>query len=191
MTSDITVRTVTPDDANQLLYIYSHYVENTAITFEYDVPSLVEFRERIHRTLLRYPYIAAEKDGVILGYAYAGVFKDRAAYDYSVEVTVYTEKSHHKQGIGSVLYTELERILKSMGITNLYACIGVPADEADEYLDNNSMDFHMHMGYSLAGRFHQCGYKFGRWYDMVWLEKIISEHGEDLPEITKYPDIQI
>jgi phosphinothricin acetyltransferase len=77
-----------------------------------------------------------------------------------------------------------------MGITNLYACIGVPADEADEYLDNNSMDFHMHMGYSLAGRFYKCGYKFGRWYDMVWLEKIISEHGEDLPGIINYPDIK-
>lgn len=176
MNNNITIQPVTESDAKQLLDIYSYYVENTAITFEYDVPTIPEFQERIRHTLKKYPYIAAVKDGIILGYAYAGVFKDRAAYDYSVEVTVYTHRSHHKEGIGKLLYTELEAILKSMGITNLYACIGIPADEDDEYLDHNSMDFHTHIGYTMAGRFHKCGYKFGRWYDMVWLEKMIAEH---------------
>ena len=186
MKSEITIRTASADDAAEILDIYSYYVENTAITFEYDVPSLEEFRERISQTLLRYPYIVAEKNGVIAGYAYAGVFKDRAAYDYSVEVTVYTHCSCHKQGLGRLLYTELEAMLRQMGITNLYACIGVPVGEADEYLDNNSMDFHTHMGYALAGRFHKCGYKFGRWYDMVWLEKLISQHSENMPEIKNH-----
>ena len=185
MKSEITIRTAVPDDAAELLDIYAYYVEKTAITFEYDVPSLEEFKERISQTLMRDPYIVAENNGVIAGDSHAGTFTEKAAYDYSVEVTVYTHRSCHKQGLGRLLYTELESVLKQMGITNLYACIGVPADSADEYLDNNSMDFHTHMGYVLAGRFHKCGYKFGRWYDMVWLEKIISEHGENMPEIKK------
>ncbi len=172
----VTIRNVKISDAQNLLEIYAHYVKNTAITFEYDVPSVSEFESRIKHITAKYPYLAAEKDGRIVGYAYAGVFKDRAAYDRSVEVTIYLDASAQGQGIGRALYQQLETALKEKGITNLYACIGVPSDKADEYLDFNSMQFHEHLGYTLAGTFHKCGYKFGRWYDMVWLEKIIGMH---------------
>ena len=163
------------EDAARLLEIYAYYVEKTAITFEYDVPSLEEFRQRIAHTKERYPYLVIEQDGVIEGYAYAGVFKDRAAYDRSCEMTIYLDRNAHRRGLGKILYTALEEALRRQGILNLYACIGYP-EVPDEYLDFNSAEFHAHMGYTLAGTFHKCGYKFGRWYDMIWMEKMIGEH---------------
>ena len=110
-----------------------------------------------------------------MGYAYANTFKDRAAYDYAVETTVYVDKSCKKSGIGKALYLELEKALAAKNIINLYACIAYPEND-DEYLTKNSVQFHEHLGYKLVGRFHKCGYKFGRWYDMVWMEKFLSAH---------------
>ena len=173
--SDIIIRDVTLDDAKRLLEIYAYYVENTAITFEYDVPSLEEFENRIKNITKKYPYIVAVKDGKIVGYAYSSVFKDRRAYDYSTELTIYLDKDCTKSGVGRILYTELENRLKAIGMKNLYACIGVPNEE-DEHLTNNSAEFHEHMGYKLCGTFTNCGYKFGKWYSMVWMEKLIGDH---------------
>ena len=78
-------------------------------------------------------------------------------------------------GIGRILHDELERELKDRGILNMYACIAYPKED-DEYLDKNSAIFHAHLGYRLVGEFYDCGYKFGRWYNMVWMEKLIGEH---------------
>ncbi len=172
---NITIRTATPDDAEALLQIYAYYVEHTAITFEYDVPTVDEFRGRIEKTLKRYPYLVILHGDKIMGYAYAGVFKDRAAYDWSVETTVYLAHDAVRCGLGKKLYLALEEELKKRGILNLYACIGYPEVE-DEYLTKNSAQFHEHLGYETVGRFHKCGYKFDRWYDMIWMEKIIGEH---------------
>ena len=171
----IRIREAAVDDAARLLEIYAYYVEKTAITFEYDVPSLEEFRGRIAHIKERYPYLVIERSGVIEGYAYAGVFKDRAAYDRSCEMTIYLEREAVGGGLGRKLYEALEEALRAQGILNLYACIGYP-DEADEYLDYNSAQFHEHLGYRTVGTFHQCGYKFGRWYSMIWMEKMIGEH---------------
>lgn len=172
---DIIIRSATVEDAEAILHIYAYYVEKTAITFEYDVPSVEEFRKRIENTLKRYPYLVILADGQIMGYAYAGTFKDRAAYDWSVETTVYLAHDAVKCGLGKKLYLALEDALKEQGILNLYACIGYPEVE-DEYLTKNSAEFHEHLGYEMVGRFHRCGYKFGRWYDMIWMEKIVGEH---------------
>ena len=171
----ICIREADTDDAARLLEIYAYYVERTAITFEYDVPGLEEFKERIARTKKRYPYLVIERNGVIEGYAYAGVFKDRAAYDRSCEMTIYLDHNSVHGGLGRKLYEALEEALRRQGILNLYACIGYP-DRADEYLDYNSAQFHEHLGYRTVGTFHQCGYKFGRWYSMIWMEKMIGEH---------------
>ena len=180
----ILIREATPEDAPRLLEIYAYYVERTAITFEYDVPSVEEFRDRILHIKEKYPYLVIEEDGVIRGYAYAGVFKDRAAYDRSCEMTIYLDRDAAGRGpgtgrgLGRKLYESLEEALRAQGILNLYACIGIPAAnaEADEYLDHNSEQFHAHMGYTTVGTFHLCGYKFGRWYNMIWMEKMIGEH---------------
>lgn len=176
----ITVRNAMIEDAECTLEIYSYYVQNTAISFEYETPALDEWKVRMARTMSRYPYLVIEEDGVIQGYSYAGAFVGRAAYDWSCEMTIYLDHNVQKHGMGRMLYEAMEQALKKMGILNLYACIGYP-DEADEYLTTNSADFHAHLGYTKVGTFHKCGYKFGRWYHMIWMEKIIGEHGENQP----------
>ena len=169
------IRYASPNDCERLLEIYAYYVANTAVSFEYDVPSLEEFRNRIENTLKKYPYLVLEEDGIIRGYAYAGPFKGRAAYDYSCEVSIYVDRDARGRGYGRKLYEALEDKLRAQGILNMYACIGSPIVE-DEYLTRNSELFHQHLGFSKAGEFHQCGYKFHRWYNSVWMEKIIGEH---------------
>ena len=171
------IRTAETADAKRLLEIYDYYVRNTAITFEYDTPSLDEFTARMVKVMKRYPYLVIEKDGHIEGYAYAGIFKDRAAYDWSCETTIYIDHDARKTGMGRMLYEALEEKLKAMGILNMYACIGYP-DTEDEYLTKNSAEFHEHLGFLKVGEFHKCGYKFGRWYDMIWMEKMIGEHSD-------------
>ena len=168
------IRSATENDAERLLEIYSYYVKDTAISFEYDVPDLEGFRERIRHTLEKYPYLVLEEDGVIKGYAYAGVFKARAAYDHCCEMSIYLDRSSRGRGYGRALYEKLEEELKKIGIKNLYACIADPISE-DEYLTKDSEKFHRHMGYVKVGEFHKCGYKFGHWYNMIWMEKIIEE----------------
>ena len=169
------IRAATKEDAGSLLKIYSYYVENTAISFEYVAPSLDEFSKRISSTLEKYPYIILEDDGLIRGYAYAGAFHSRAAYAHCCEVTIYLDHDSKGNGYGKALYEALDKALKKMEIINLYACIADPEVE-DEYLTKNSECFHQHMGYTKVGEFHKCGYKFGRWYNMIWMEKMIGEH---------------
>ena len=139
--------------------------------------------------LEKYPYLAAEVDGQIAGYAYVGVFHDREAYDWCVETSIYVDQSCRKMGIGGKLHHALEEVLKLQGILNLNACIAYPEEE-DEYLTKNSVEFHRHLGYDMVGEFHNCGYKFGRWYHMVWMEKMIGEHrsGQDFPK--NFPQIR-
>lgn len=175
MTADYSIRTATPDDAKELVAIYDYYVKETAITFEYETPSVEEFTGRIEKVLEKYPYIVIEKGKEILGYAYASTFKDRDAYQWSVELSIYIQKDVRRAGLGRMLYDELERRLKAQGILNLYACIGYP-DEEDEHLTLDSVKFHEKLGYSMIGKFNKCGYKFGTWYSMVWMEKLIGEH---------------
>lgn len=179
----VTIRTADPDrDAPELVDIYRPYVEKTAITFEYTAPTVAEFRQRMKKTLEMYPYLVAESDGKIAGYAYVSPLVGREAYSHSVETSIYLAPQSRHQGIGRKLYTALEDVLKSMHVYNLNACIGVPEIGTTlPFLDNNSMDFHAHMGYRMVGRFHRCGYKFQTWLDMVWMEKIIGEH-PDSPE---------
>lgn len=169
------IRSATTEDAKRLLEIYSYYVLNTAVSFEIEVPSLDEFRSRIANTLKKYPYLVLEDNGKIQGYTYAGPFKTRAAYDHSCELSIYLDTASVRHGYGRSLYDAIETKLKEIGILNLYACIASPVVE-DEYLTDNSEHFHKHMGFVKAGEFHGCGRKFGRKYNMIWMEKIIGEN---------------
>ena len=163
----IIIRRAEAGDAAALAEIYRYYVEKTAITFEYTPPTAKEFAGRMAHTMARYPYLAAERDGEVLGYAYAEVFKDRAAYDWAVETTVYLRPDAKGQGAGRALYEALEDALGRMGILNLYACIA-STDTEDEYLTNASVRFHERMGFRLTALFPQYGYKLGRWYDVKY-----------------------
>lgn len=177
------IEKVLVSDAEELLSIYAPYVLNTAISFEYDVPSLEEFQERIRTISSRYPYLKAVDDnGMIVGYCYANSFKSRKAYDWAVETTIYVKEGYHKLGIGRLIYTALENALDGMGILNLNACIAY-AEVEDKYLTNDSMRFHEKMGYKLVGTFHKCGYKFNNWYNMIWMEKMINEHVTNQPMV--------
>ncbi len=180
--STIQVRKASAEDAAAIRQIYEPYVLNTAITYETAVPSVEEFQGRIARTLSRYPYIVAEIDRQIVGYAYAGPFHARPAYDWSAELSIYVGRDFRHQGIGKILYGTLEKLLGKMGVTNLYACIASP-DTPDEYLDSNSIDFHGHLGFSTVGIFHHCASKFGRWYNMAYMEKCIGEHSTPPKEV--------
>lgn len=176
------IEKATIEDAEELLDIYAPYVTDTAISFEYEVPTIEEFKTRIEQISSRYPYIKAIKDGQIIGYAYAAAFKGRAAYDWSVETTIYIKKDVRRTGTGRLLYEQLEKSLKNMGILNMNACIAW-AKEDDEHLTNDSYFFHNKMGFDMVGTFHQSGYKFGQWYDMIWMEKMIGEHKENTADV--------
>lgn len=182
------IRAAAPDDAAELLSIYAPYVRETAVSFEYDVPTLEEFRARITSTLARYPYIAAERGGELLGYAYCGVFSGRAAYARSAETTIYVRRDMRGRGIGRRLYETLSAAAKVQNIRNLYACAAYP-DAEDEYLTFGSIRFHERMGYRIAGKFHHCGCKFGRWYNIAWLEKIIGAHDLTPAPFVPFPEL--
>lgn len=190
MSNAIAIRTATPDDAPRLLEIYAPYVQNTAITFEWEVPTLEEFRSRIENTLKTYPYLVAECDGEIIGYTYASRFAARAAYEWVIETSIYVDGTRRRSGVGRALYEALEEALGAMGVTNMVARIGSPRTDDDPYLTTNSAEFHVHMGYRLVGRFHKCGYKFDRWYDSIMMEKVIAEHPDKPVPIKPYNDVR-
>lgn len=188
-TSNIIIRTAGAKDAPALLDIYAPYVEKTAISFEYEVPSTEEFQARIENILQKYPWLVAEKNGELLGYAYTHAFVGRAAYDHCAETTIYLKENRKRMGLGKKLYLALEEISKAQNIYSLNACIGYPQTE-DEHLTMNSIQFHEHMDYRFVGRFYKCGYKFGTWYDMAWMEKILREPPKNPPAVVPFPELK-
>lgn len=186
---DFIIRPVFEEDAQTLLDIYSYYVRNTAATFEYEPPTADEFLGRIKSAQRRYPYLCVSCDDEIVGFAFAHAFRERPAYDYSAEVTIYLHPDERHKGYGKAIYTALETELALMGVSDLYACVAVPHGD-DEHLSMDSPRSHEAMGYRVCGTFTNCGYKFGRWYDMVWMVKHIGDHPEHPEPLVPYPDLQ-
>ena len=174
------IRMATPADAKELLKIYAPYILKTGVTFEYEVPDEETFRERICGVLEKYPYLVACQNGSIIGYTYAKALGERAAFSHSVETAIYLAQDSRGNGVGSLLYAELERILKLQNVTNVYAAVSYRERE-DETISHASPHFHVAMGYHKSAHFGKCGYKFGRWYDIIWYEKYIGRH-TDHPE---------
>lgn len=177
----IKIRTALESDAKELLEIYAPYIEKTVITFEYTVPTLAEFSQRIHDTLKQYPYIVAEDNGEIVGYAYVGPFNVRAAYDWTVESSVYVKSDVKGKGIGTKLYQALEDILKKQNISNIVAII-----TGD---NKRSLAFHKKLGYEYVGTFKDVGYKFGQWHDVTWFKKTLIKPKENMPKVISYLDV--
>lgn len=187
--NNIEIRTATEADAAEIREIYVPYVTDTAITFEYDVPPVEEFAARITRVLQRYPFLVAEQDGQIVGYAYASSFRPRAAYDWAVETSIYLRQDCRREGLGKKLYLLLAEILKKQQILNLYACIAYTQKD-DPYLNNASVAFHECLGYKMIGHFSSCGYKYNTWYDMVWMEKLIGVHRVDITAVIPFVEVR-
>jgi phosphinothricin acetyltransferase len=187
--NDISIRTASEADAAEIREIYTPYVNDTAITFEYDVPPVEEFAARITRILQSYPFLVAEREGQIIGYTYVSVFRTRAAYDWAVETSIYLRQDCRQEGLGKRLYLLLEEILKKQHILNMYACIAYTAKD-DPHLTNDSVAFHEHLGYMVIGHFSKCGYKFNTWYDMVWMEKLIGEHDDEVKAVIPFTEVR-
>ena len=184
---ELRITVATSTDAADIAIIYAPYVQDTAITFEYEAPGAQEMAERIERISATHPWLVArDPSGVAVGYAYASPYYGRAAYAWCVETSIYVAREKRGHGAGSALYRELERTLAAQGVLNLYACIATTSTP-DTHLDNGSVTFHTRLGYREIGRFPKCGYKFGRWYDTVWMERDLGEHLLPQPDVSPFP----
>lgn len=170
------IRLATENDSDSLLKIYSEFIKNTYITFEVDVPSALEFDKRIKNVLEKFPWLVCEINGENAGYAYASKHKERAAYQWSVDVTVYVNPEYHKRHIATALYTALMELLKVQGYYNAYAGVALP--------NIKSEGFHEAFGFKPVGVFHNTGYKLDEWRDVKWYELTILEHSKK-PATTK------
>ncbi len=163
----ITIRPVEITDAQVIADIYAPYVTDTTITFEIEGPSADEFAQRITKTTKNFPYLVAEENGKLLGYAYASTYYARAAYDWTCELSIYLDSDVCGKGVGSFLYDALENELAQRGMVNLLACISLPND--------TSIAFHQKRGFSQVAHFPKMGYKFDKWHDIVWLQKRLKD----------------
>lgn len=160
------IRPATAQDVPQILDIYRPYIETTAISFEYTVPTLEAFTQRFLTITAQFPWLVWEENGTVLGYAYGSLPFERAAYQWSAEASIYLRPEARGKGIGRKLYAALEDILRKQGYRKVYAII-TTANEA-------SVAFHKAVGYRHTATFPDCGYKFGAWYGTIWMEKDLN-----------------
>ena len=179
MSMKYTLRFAKPDDAEKLLEIYAPFVASSDrtlsdVSFEYEVPSVAEFTERIKNISADYPYIVCEHEGRLLGYVYAHPYIQRAAYQWGAEVTIYLAPEGQGRGLGKGMYAALEALLRLH--CHSYACITAS--------NEHSVKMHEACGYKIIGTFNNTGFKHGHWLDMVLMEKVIAEHPKQ-PELIK------
>jgi len=186
---NISIRVACPNDAEALVNIYAPYVLNTAVSYEYVPPSVEEFRVRIEKTLEKYPYLVAECDGEILGYSYAGTYNSRMSASWSAEASIYIKESCRRAGLGKLLYSELEKLLARQNIVSLIVKIACCDREEDEHLSRDSIEFHTRWGYSEVGTIRNCGYKFGKWYGLMIMDKLIAEAKEHMPPMIPFSQL--
>lgn len=161
------IRSATLADAPALLEIYRPFVEYMAVSFETHVPSVDEFAARIDKTLKGWAWLVAEVDGQIAGYACGGLHRERAAYRWSVETSIYMHSDFRRQGIARLLYAQLFDALAEKGYCNAYAGATLPNDA--------SIRFHQNMGFEWIGVFKRAGWKFGQWHNVAWMQRVLRE----------------
>lgn len=169
----MTIRFATSADASAILAIYAPFITESSVSFEYEVPTAVEFAGRIQTIQQQYPYLVAEVNGRLIGYAYASKHRDRTAYQWSVETSVYIHPDGHRQGIARQLYTALFDYLRRQGYYSAYAGITLPNLESEA--------FHQTMGFERVGVFKSIGYKMEVWHDVVWWQRGIQPYQVDPP----------
>ncbi|MBL7732173.1 MAG: N-acetyltransferase [Chitinophagaceae bacterium] len=167
----ISYRSATPADAAGILDIYAPYIRDTSFTFETEVPSEAAFADRISQYLRFCPWLVAEENGMVIGYAYASRYRERVAYQWSVECSVYIHDDHHRRGIARTLYKALFAILTRQGFRNVYAVINLP--------NPNSVALHEQLGFTYFATYEQVGYKLGQWKNVGWWRLILNEFGNE------------
>lgn len=160
------IRIATEKDIPAILDIYGPYIINTAYTFEYTVPTVEEFTARFRAITAQCPWLVWEEDGAVLGYAYGSLPFDRAAYAWCSEISVYLDPGIQGRGIGKQLCLGVEAILARQGYQLIYSLITTE--------NTGSLRFHEKLGYRAFAEFPRCGYKFGRWLGIVWMEKTLN-----------------
>jgi len=163
----VTIRDATEADAPALLAIYRPFVTHTAVSFELEPPAPEEFAQRIVNAQSRWAWLVAEVDGTIAGYAYGSSFRQRAAYQWSVETSAYVDLGFHGRGVGRALYERLIEVLVAKGYCTAYAGITLP-NEA-------SVRFHQALGFTPVGVFRRAGRKFGAWHDVSWWQRTLQD----------------
>ena len=160
------IRFAVEADVPAILEIYGPYVETTTVSFEYTIPSLAEFTHRFCSTTEQFPWLVWEEDGQILGYAYGNLPFSRAAYQWCAAASVYLRPEARGKGIGRQLYAALEELLARQGYHKIYAII----TDGNE----DSLAFHKAVGYQFVAHLPRCGYKFGKWLGVIWMEKVLK-----------------
>ena len=168
--SDINIRMATPEDAPAMLSIYEPYILNTAITFEYETISVEVMQKRMETVQKQFPWLVYEQEGKVVGYAYCSRFKERAAFDWDCECSVYIDEIAHRKGIATALYTELFDLVQKQGYYNIYALI--------TYSHESSVSLHKKFGFTEVGVYQNTGYKMGKWWDLLVMEKRIHSFAE-------------
>jgi len=156
------IRTIDSQDVQACLDIYAPFVTNAAVSFELEVPPLSEFQQRVSQITSKYPWLVATENNDVLGYAYASNYRDRLAYQWNVEVSVYVHPNQKQKKVGQALYTELLRLLQLQGFCKAFAVIAIP-NEA-------SVKFHTHMGFKEFATYEKVGFKLGKWHDVLWMQ---------------------
>ena len=169
------------ENSTDIKNIYSHYILNTTFSFEYVVPTRLEFEKRITNTLNFFPYLVYKIDGQIVGYAYAGKHAERAAYGYNATISVYVDKSFTGKKIGVRLYNSVLEILALQNIINVYAIISGG--------NNHSIAMHEKIGFENVATFKNTGYKNGQWIDLVWLQKTLNTYSTPPKEVVNFNNI--
>ena len=167
----IKIRLATAADAAGMLEIYAPFVTDTSVTFETEVPDLLSFENRIRQYMAHCPWLVAEDNGKITGYAYAYRHRERTAYPWSVECSVYIHPDYLRMGLASRLYNALFPILRLQGFKNVYAVINLPNDR--------SVALHERLGFRYFATYEQVGYKLGKWKNVGWWRLILGEFGDD------------
>lgn len=162
----MSIRMATVKDVPRILEIYGPYIENTAISFEYEIPSLEAFTQRFLGITAQFPWLVWEENGVILGYAYGSRPFERAAYQWCASASIYLCPEACGIGIGRKLYAALEQYLQQQGYRKVYAVITTANED--------SVAFHRAVGFQYTATMPNCGYKFGKWYGTVWMEKDLN-----------------
>ena len=159
------IRTVEKDDSRDICNIYNYYVENTCITFEEQSVSVEDMQNRIENICVTNPWIVYIEDDKVLAYAYGSPWRVRSAYRFSAELTVYVDRNHMGKGLGSTLYNELIELMREKGAHCLYGVIALP--------NEGSTILHEKLGFSKCGHFNQVGFKFDKWIDVGYWEKVL------------------